>query len=501
MRVWLACMTTFLASPLAAVATDINSGLRSDMNWTDNVYSQSEGELDDFSGRIAPWAEVADPDGNFTWGLRYAPTYEYYVDEDGLRGFDHDIEGRLGWRVAPQTTVRLAERFRRFHSVSRFNEQAAPGEDVVAVGERVRYKNNFVSGSLEHLFGPRDVVTVSAYHNYQDFAGATQPQRDFLGTGLVYQHSWDARTILGARASWSRQTLSDWETLAGEDVDDRSTDYFNVSGVFRREISRSLFFELSAGPAYILSDVDDFVLPPAGVRLNFPVLRLGGQPRLVDADTCPRNKAGERILSTQCGVFSPPLTEGQAAVLQLNRVSVPITGTVPDADDSTLTYFADVSLVKEWERLSAELTYERRESQSSGFGAVSDIFYGALRWQVTRRLSAKWLTSYEIREQATDSIVFVTTVSNQAPPPFLSGTYALAAQTQAIHPDLVSRNVGLDLFVTNVGLTYQLTRRSAIYTNIYWRDEQSTGDVVLQRDMQRLGITVGINYVFDPYEL
>jgi hypothetical protein len=494
MRVWLGCMTALLV-PLAAAATDLNSGVRSELHWTDNVYSTSINELDDFSGRVAPWAEVTDPDGNVTWGVRYGPAYEYYLDENGLRGFDHDAEGRLAWRVGPRTTLRIADRFQRYHSVSRFNEQADPGQDVVAAGERARYKTNLATGSLEHLLSPLDLVALSVSYNIQDFS-EEQVDREFLGTGLVYQHFLNERTTLGARASWSRQTLIE------DELDDRSTDYFNLSAVFTREISRGLHLEVSAGPAYIVSDVEDISLPPSAPRRAIPFVQEDGTGRLLNADSCPRNNAGERILSSECGFLSPALTQQQLVTLLVTpNIPIPITGTVPSADDSQTTYFADISLVKDWERLRGEISYQRRESQSSGFGAFSDIFYGALRWQVSRRLSAKWITSYEMREQATDALVLVTTVANEPTPPFLAATHPLAAQTQAVHPDLLSQNVGLDLFVTNVGLIYQLTRRSAVYTNVYWRDEQSSGDVSFPRDMQRLGISVGIHYVFDPIEL
>src|SRR5512145_1030942 len=129
MRVWVACMTALWAFPMATAATNLNSGVASEVHWTDNLFSDTEDEVDDYSARLSPWAEITDPDGNVTWGVRYVPAYEQYLDETDLSGFDHDVYTRFGWRLNGRTTLRVGDRFQRYHSLARFNEQADPGED------------------------------------------------------------------------------------------------------------------------------------------------------------------------------------------------------------------------------------------------------------------------------------------------------------------------------------------------------------------------------------
>jgi hypothetical protein len=170
----------------------------------------------------------------------------------------------------------------------------------------------------------------------------------------------------------------------------------------------------------------------------------------------------------------------------------------PSPDDSSSTYFADVTLVKDWERWRGEISYQRREDQSTGFGAVSDIFYGSLRWNVTRRLTAKVITSYEIRESATETVALVAVEDNEASP---APAFPQVARTQYVNAELVGSDFGLDVIVASLQLNYDLSPRSAIYSTILYRDEQSSGEVFLERDMQRFGIAVGIRYVFDPIGL
>ena len=73
-----------MRTPSASLAVEFQSGFTTEGYWTDNVYAQSVGEVDDFSIRVSPWGEVLDRDGDLTWGLRYNPSYEYYLDESDI---------------------------------------------------------------------------------------------------------------------------------------------------------------------------------------------------------------------------------------------------------------------------------------------------------------------------------------------------------------------------------------------------------------------------------
>lgn len=491
MRVWFVGMSALLGLPLAAAATELNSGIGSELHWTDNVYFQSTDEVSDYSGRISPWAEVADRDGDFTWGLRYEPSYEYYLHEQDARGFDHDADGRLAWQMGQRTTLRLADRFRRYQNVSRFNEQAEPGEDVTAATRTSELTTNELSAGIEHLLDGRNTLFVNLYTSLQDYDDEGQIDRDYYGSSLVYWHRWSERATIGATASWNRQTATH------PDFDDRDTDYYNLSALFFYELSPTLHFSASAGPALVVSDVADFDAPASVNRATFPLFQTASGVHFVDADTCPRNGAGERQLTLECNVLSPALGPGQLASLGANTTSFPVTGPVPSVDDSSTTYFADVSLTKDWERFQGALSYRRSEDRSTGLGAVSDIFSASLRWQATRRFNARLTTSYQIREQATEGLVLVSEVSNQPTP---VPAFPLAAQTQAVRIESVGSDASMDVMVATLRLDYALTRRSTLYSTMVYREETFDGEALFARDLERFAIAIGIQYAFDPFD-
>ena len=101
------------ASSVGAGAEQLKLGVDSEVLWTDNVFGTIENTVDDTSGRVAPWADVSNDDGRFTWGLRYKPAYEYYLDQTDLRGWDHDVDGHLQYQFTRATKLRISERFAR----------------------------------------------------------------------------------------------------------------------------------------------------------------------------------------------------------------------------------------------------------------------------------------------------------------------------------------------------------------------------------------------------
>jgi hypothetical protein len=491
-RSWLAT-TAFLLVPPSADAEQFAYGVQSDAFWTDNVFGTAEDEVDDTSGRLSTWADLSDRDGNLTWGLRYAPAYEYYLDQSELRGFDHDVGGRFAWRLGPRTTLRLSDRFQRYNSVTRFNEQAEPGEDVVVVGQRERLKRNLLNASLDQLLGPRDLVSLSVLYSLNDFSGENQADSNFVSTGLLYQHQLSARTSIGSRFSWSRQTVERLE------VDDSTTDYFNLSGVLLYEFSRTLSLELSAGPALIQGNPQESDPPTQLNVARFPLRQGADGVHFLDADSCKEDKQGNFIAGADCNSIDPALTQAQLNALNFstggNRLIVPFVGTVPSADDSTTTYFADVSLTKNWERWSGTLSYSRSENQSTVIAAVSDIVSGSLRWQIASRWSAGVSASFERREQAAENFVLATAVTNQPSP---LPAFPSAAEAQSVLVVRVPRDVGVDFVRLDLRAAHQLTRRCQVEATIRWREQSQTGDVALLETTTRFIFGIGLRYAFDP---
>ncbi len=69
------------------------------------------------------------------------------------------------------------------------------------------------------------------------------------------------------------------------------------------------------------------------------------------------------------------------------RTDLELAGPVPSGSDSSLTYFANLSLSKRWEQWSGTISYRRQQSDSSGLGSstVADIVSGVLEWRPSPR--------------------------------------------------------------------------------------------------------------------
>jgi hypothetical protein len=204
--------------------------------------------------------------------------------------------------LGPRTTLGLVDRFQRYQNASRFNEQADPGEAVAAGTEQTEFTTNDVTATLEHSLDARNLLLLNLSYDLRDYSDEGQVDSTYGGS-LVYQNRWSERATLGGSASWSSQTAH----LQDLDLDDRDTDYFNVSALFFYTLSPTLRFEVSAGPALVVSDVADFDPPATVNRATFPLRKTNGGVHFVDADTCPRNGAGIRLLTFECGLLSPAL--------------------------------------------------------------------------------------------------------------------------------------------------------------------------------------------------
>jgi hypothetical protein len=271
--------------------------------------------------------------------------------------------------------------------------------------------------------------------------------------------------------------------------------------------TETLSLSFAAGPALVSADQTD----PIGaddtsllVR-RYPLLQNDDGTFFIDADTCPKakiNGAKVRFLGSGCQAFAgaPPLTEGQIFALEFqtqgNTLLVPVEGTFESLDDAQPTYFADVTLTKEWERWSGELAYRRSEDRNSSLGAISDTVFGRLRWQVTSNLSSSWLASYERREQASEIQTNVQVVANASTP---LPAFDQGARSQSVQRVTLDNDLSVDVITASWQLSYRFGDRAELYSIAAYRDEspRSVASTVLL-DTNRFSFTVGLRYTFAP---
>ena len=477
-------------------------GGRSEAFWTDNVFGTSQDALPDEVGRLAPWADVSDNEGRVTWGLRAAPTYEYYVDQSGLRGFDYDVGGRFGWYLGDRTTFTASDRFLRYHSVTAFNEQAAPGETIIPIGQRQLFTTNTINGSLDHRLGPLDRVSLSVSQNIYDFSDDNQPDHSYLGTYLTYDHTLSERASIGTRVSWAQQTTN------RTDVPDDVTDYYNLAGTFSYTFSPTMQLGLSAGPTWIQNNSKGFVapsvtttqgvtIPDAAARRPFPLRQESDGFHFLDADSCPL-VSGVRVSSPTCKSVQPALTDRQLQVFNLftpSQILVPFLGSVPSIGGGNTTYFASATLSKQWERWNGTLSYTRSAGQSTTIATVSDVVSGTLNWQIARRWTADLSGSYELREQANQNFALVTELSNQRT---VLPAYPSAASSSSVRFVELDSGSGISVMTLSMRLAYQLANHASVYVSSEYNEQSATGGASALPKATRFVVTVGLSFYSDP---
>jgi hypothetical protein len=237
------------------------------------------------------------------------------------------------------------------------------------VGQRQRFKINNVNGSIDHWLGPLDRISLSVFQSLTDYSEESQLDHNFLGANISYDHTLSERTTVGTRISWGRQVTDRLE------VSDDVTDYYNLSGFLSYSLSPTIQLSLSAGPALIQGNSDDFE-PRRSCRGPVPLRQESDGYHFLDATTCPQASPGVYVAGSKCKSVAPALTNNQLAVLNFftngNQTLVPFAGASPSVDDSNTTYFASATLSKQWERWSGGVSYTRSAGQSTAVASVSE---------------------------------------------------------------------------------------------------------------------------------
>lgn len=561
MNRWLVT-TALLLVPTAAAAEQVDYGVSTQGGWSSNVFGTSDDaviagptgfedldEVDDFSARISPWGKVSDLEGNLTWEAQYKPSYEYYIQETDINGFDHEASGGVYWRIGPRTTLIASDAFRKYRSLLRFNENAGTVENVVLRAERDEITGNSGTVALRHVLTPLDELTLSAQYVTRDYDSGTD--NESVGVGANWRHSLDSRTTIGLRGSWSQQTF---ERSIG---DDAVTNYYNISGTFEHRFSRTLRFEIYAGPAWIDSDAE---------LVNFSrrfgaVSVANGAFVAVDADNCPllnetlpyqprfRDDDGNLVPNYNprlsrpgfngCGLSGSFLSDGELELLGYPRGDPLTPGSGPrsplltefgdpfelnangelvefdegDFGETELTYFARAAIVKDWEKWHGELAYQRSSDDSGSFGSssVRDSFEAILRWEPARLWSVSLTAGYNIYEQTGDfAVPQFLVLQNETPPAGVDSVSQIATVDRFV---VRAEDDAVSFESANVALTARrrLTYRSSAFVAVYWYQQTQERDLdeslsfipgvsnadISSTDTDAVTLWVGVDWQFD----
>jgi hypothetical protein len=496
-------MIALLLVPTMLRAEEVQFGVRTGVSWSDNVFGVADdqqlgGEDDDpvsdFSGRISPSVAIRDPDGELTWSAFYQPSYEAYLDEGELDGFDHTLSANGSWRFAERWTLSLDESYAIYQNAVRFNEAAGPGGELNLVFRDQEVRTNATSASLQHALSQRDIVALTLSHDSIEYPDGGGNDRSSPSLALAYRHLLSERTTLGARLAWIRQTYD------RQVADDDETDFYNLAGTLEYRFSPTFRIEAAAGPTLIDST-------PASEFETFQFAVIGSS-LAVDADSCNfggvPGRAGLRSYEG-CSVLSL-LSQEDAQTLSELTVEVPTAdaqGRPIDESDSTgndLTYFARLALIKDWESWSGNLVYERSNSDTAEFGSssVADTFSASLTWSPRRLWTFTISGAISLQEQASDQVVpFAFDLVNVPAPPGVTSVGELAevqrvvASTEGDAEEYQTQSVS---FTVN----RQLTPHSFAFASVYWYRQEQDGVLNDGSRWNNLVLWVGLDWKFDP---
>ncbi len=492
MRTTLVTMSLIAGLAFGAQAEELELSVKGETIYDDNLFGTSANEQDDLSFRLSPRAQVRDREGGLTWNVYYEPSFEYYLDQSSLRGFDHDVGGQVNWRVDAKTRVFASDRFRRFANRRRFNdssdvtagESSFGGEEVT---ERDRFINNVGQLGVVRNLTARDQVTVSGFHSFFDFSRPDRSDRDFYGAEGRYFHSLSPRTDVGAKLRWSRQVFKPQDAMRTD------TDYVNLGGTFVYRWDPTLTFNVEAGPTLVLND--DPEDPPETTVTSL----LGPSRTLQDITTCPTFSDGTPFFDSSCRTIpTSGLQQVIVNALGQTAVVVPRQGRTDSADTTDLTYFADLSVVKEWGELwKITVGYRRQDDQGASTIETSSILdeaYVLLEWNPLRKLNITLNGTYRRRELEQEQQVLAIVAASPVLG-FANGARAVGFRTRLIDADEELTTAAIALWGS-----YQLNKRTRLFAAARYVEEDRDGQLVATRKTDRFVARVGIQYNFDPIE-
>ena len=503
-------------APASAFAREAEFGIRSTATWTDNVFGTRGDEEDDFSLRLEPFVTLEEDSGPLRWQLFYRPGYEYFLDTSAIRGFDHDARASASWLIDARTTLRVSEHFQRYRSVSRFNDVGGV-TTFVSEGVRKPFKRNQASLALIHQLTRRDRLSLQLGHQIWDFAEEdANRDHETLRGSLSWQRVLTKRLQAGATAAWRRQSV---ERVG---LSDEETDYYTVSLDVEWHFDKTTSLALSAGPTRIEPHTD--IVQRTFASPGFLTMDVGGQSFLVDATSCRSRQvnltpaqqlryglpatatlyevaADPRFVS--CQPLGNALTPFDQASLSFATLLAPLPVVDPagsDADGRT-TVFASAALEKRWKTVVGELSFSRHENDRPGVGSNSILTQARLelRWAATQRLDLTLIGTWQEREQAITTTIFLAQPS--AGHPFVSPSLVVGSAVPVLHTQGSSRSDReIETLRAHLVANYQLGRRTNLYANVHWSEEESSRGFSTDETTDRTSIWVGIEHRFDPIE-
>jgi hypothetical protein len=469
-----------------AVAADLVVGARSDLWFDDNVYGTSAKETSDFSFDIAPTVELSERWSKLRASLYFRPTYEVYFREGRLSGFNYDANGSLEWQPTERTTFSVLDTLMRYRTLRGFSP--AQGAQPPVLPGRELFTRNVAQLSMVHRVSPLGTLKAGATHTLWEFDRPLRPDQSSTSASLQYYQLVTPRTRLGGLVSFARQAF-DYTGGASS-----HTDYVNGSITLSFTPAETFSFEASVGPTWIHKPTA-LVRVPNLVRADLIRINGAGSPLVGVLGTCPLLPGGQPFDGPGCQFFPFPFPN----FLRLLD-PIPLIGTLSTSGGDSWTYFAGVSLEKQWEKASLAISYKRDQGESSAVNSssVADTVMLTGSYSLGRRASMTLTTSWESREETRQESAgrLVTVLGTLPATPTLPQVNNYVPVGVAAAPRTLSR-ARVRSLSTNIGGNYGLSEHLTLRGLVGWTDQNARAGSGFG-DLTRFFVTVGFDYEFEP---
>jgi len=517
------------AAPRSVGAEELQLGWATSFEYDDNIFStdedaETQDEEEDVVFRTGPLVELRREQGDFTYRAEYALRWESFIDETGLDAFDHNADVRGTWRLGPRTRIEFEERFLITRSLNRsfgFGDQAIVDDSLLEddpdfEADRQRLKRNTANLSLIHQITPRLEGRLSLTHTlFRSNEDTTLDVDTISGLGTL-SYALNARNRVGFGIGATQQSF---EGAGGTESDTR---FFRLFGTWSHVFDPTMTLSLQAGPTLVSPDDNESLLFGTQVRAFPSRTTSSGGLRFVDPSTCPTvdDETMQPFDSSRCGLFPTEIVDTPDDndffdFVQSAEVPVlPVNEGDEEAEDN-LTFFADVSLVKQWESWDARLSFRRSESSSSGQGGstILNSFTAQANWEPSRRWTVNFTGRYNTRQSSTDTL---QTVVGLAPGEFCqlpTGIVFLDPGNCPVGvPSLpASRSVNLrrlesddtfdsETLIGKVRILRELGRRTRAFLTLTYT-KQDREDINSSRSFDNFRAMIGVRWWLDPLHL
>lgn len=481
--VWLplACV---LGAASMAWGGEIQLGVESQYIYNSNLYSSSTNEEDANSFQLGPIVNITDDEGRFLYDIDYTGGYQLYVDENSANAWESRLRGRFDYAISPRTTIRLNERFRDISNL-RFSREDIQDGDTALDPNRDQYYRNDLELELLHDLTRSLEVRVSAAHHWIDFdENIDRNDSHSFEVGSELRYRIAAAHRIGIQASYVDQDFDEALSRLGS-----RGQYVSGALNWIWDISRTVQFRASGGPAWIRSDEDS----RATVSQNrFVSGKVNNDDFRADFDSCSTGGATPQFLASQCDFNTPgaPPIPGGAGPEQ--TFILDDRGRVKS--DTSVTFFGGASLVADIEDWTLRAIYSRTQSTSAGDALASsldrvelEIEYHPARYRWSPFVAGSW-DRRETLTNATD--IDFEVIENP-----VDGS----AQRDVAFTDVDDNDVSRQNFTAIVGVRGELSRQLDSTFEFRYRRFQNEDDNTSRPDVDIFFAVMTVRYNLDPF--